>query len=136
MYVLIIIAPYPVLGTAQNALHFIPGRPVHSNTNSTSLGSFSHAAMTARRLFIHISNTVCSQILMSVVEPRGEEDIGLALKQQQENSNQSFFDSGSDVLTSRAPPNNHQGISQENSASPTSPFTIASVVLFVIIILN
>ena len=34
------IARYPVLGTAQNALHFTAcGRPVHSNANSTSLGS-------------------------------------------------------------------------------------------------
>ena len=33
------IAHYPVLGTAQSALHFTPDRPVHSNAISTSLGS-------------------------------------------------------------------------------------------------
>ena len=30
---------YPALITAQSALHFTPGRPVHSNTNLISLGS-------------------------------------------------------------------------------------------------
>ena len=31
------IAQYPVHWTAQSALHFTPGRPVHSDTSSTSL---------------------------------------------------------------------------------------------------
>ena len=35
-----------------------PGRPVHSKAISTSL-VFSHAAIAARRLFVHISTTVC-----------------------------------------------------------------------------
>ena len=34
------IAQYPVRWTAQNTLHFsFPGRPIHSDTNSASLGS-------------------------------------------------------------------------------------------------
>ena len=32
------IARYPVFGTAQSALHFTPGRPVHSKAISTSRG--------------------------------------------------------------------------------------------------
>ena len=33
------IAQYPVRWTAQSALYFTPGRHVHSDTNSASLGS-------------------------------------------------------------------------------------------------
>ena len=33
------IAQYPVRWTTQSALHLTPGRPDHSGTNSTSLGS-------------------------------------------------------------------------------------------------
>ena len=32
-------AQYPLHWSAQSTLHFAPGRPVHSDTNSTSLGS-------------------------------------------------------------------------------------------------
>ena len=37
--VFLYIAHYPVTWTAQSALHFTHGRPVHFDTNSTSLGS-------------------------------------------------------------------------------------------------
>ena len=39
------IARYPVLGTVQSVLHFTPGRPVHSNAISTSLGSREYVYM-------------------------------------------------------------------------------------------
>ena len=41
------IARYPVLRTAQSALHFIPGRPVHSKAILTSLGSISCKTFTS-----------------------------------------------------------------------------------------
>ena len=51
------IAQYPVCWTLK-ALYTSPlGRPVHSDTNSTSLGS-----ILATELFIHISTTVYSQV--------------------------------------------------------------------------
>ena len=38
--------------------HYFPGKPVQSNTISTSLGSIQpYATITARRLFVHISNS-------------------------------------------------------------------------------
>ena len=58
------IAQYPVHCTAQNALHFTSGRPVHSGTNSTSLGSIQPCSNYAQRLFTHISTTVNSQVLI------------------------------------------------------------------------
>ena len=49
------IARYPVHRTAQSALHFTPWQ-----TCSFLLWEvFSHAAIAARRLFVHISTTVC-----------------------------------------------------------------------------
>ena len=65
------IAQYPVRWTAQSALHFTPGRPVHSDTNSTYLGSISNAAITARRLFIYISTAVYTQVLIYTAERTG-----------------------------------------------------------------
>ena len=53
------IARHPVLRTAQSALHFTPGRPVHSKAITTSLEAFSHAVITARNVFVHISTTAC-----------------------------------------------------------------------------
>ena len=50
------------LGTAQNALHITPGRHVHSNAISTSLGNIQRCCDTARRLFVHISTSVCCQV--------------------------------------------------------------------------
>ena len=45
-----------------------PGRPVHSNAISTSLEAFSHAAITAQRLFVHKSTSVCIQVLIYTAE--------------------------------------------------------------------
>ena len=54
------ISQYPVHWTARSTLHFAcPGRPDHSDdTNSASLVRISHSAITARRLFTHISTAV------------------------------------------------------------------------------
>ena len=49
-------------------LHF-PDRPVHSDTISTSLGSIQpYATINARRLLVHISTTVYSQVLIYSAE--------------------------------------------------------------------
>ena len=50
------LSQYPVRRIAQSALHFPPGRPVHSDTNSTSLGSIQPGSNYERRLFTHIPN--------------------------------------------------------------------------------
>ena len=47
----------------------LPDRPVHSNTISASLGSIQLcAAINARRLRVHISTTVYSQVLIYTAE--------------------------------------------------------------------
>ena len=47
-------AQYPILTIAQSALYF-PGRPVQSDTVSTSLGIIQpYANINARRLLVHI----------------------------------------------------------------------------------
>ena len=58
------IAQYSVLRTVQSAFTlYIPDRPVHSDTISASLGSIQpYAAINARRLLVHISTTVYSQV--------------------------------------------------------------------------
>ena len=44
---------------------YFPDRPVHSDTISASLGSIQqYAAINARRLLVHISTTVYSQVLI------------------------------------------------------------------------
>ncbi len=48
-----------------------PGRPVHSDTNSTSLGSIQPCRYYVRRLFIHISIAVYSQVLTYTAERIG-----------------------------------------------------------------
>ncbi len=55
---------YPVLRTAQIAfMLYFPGRPVQSNTISTSLGRIQpYATINARRLLVHISIIVYSQV--------------------------------------------------------------------------
>ena len=60
------IAQYPVLRTAQSAFTlYFPDRPVHSDTISASLGSIQpYATINARRLTVHISTTVYSQVLI------------------------------------------------------------------------
>ena len=54
------------------SMHFtlyFPDRPVHSDTISASLGSIQpYAAINARRLLIHISTTVYSQVLIYSAE--------------------------------------------------------------------
>ena len=48
---------------------YFPDRPVHSDTISTSLGSIQpYATINARRLIVHISTTVYSQILIYSAE--------------------------------------------------------------------
>ena len=61
------IAQYPVRWTAQSALHSPPpGRPVHSDTNSASLGS--RLAMQQLRATSNISTAVYSQALIYTAE--------------------------------------------------------------------
>ena len=44
---------------------YFPDRPVHSDTISASLGSIQpYATINARRLLVHISTTVYSQVLI------------------------------------------------------------------------
>ena len=48
---------------------YFSDRPVHSDTISASLGSIQpHATINARRLLVHISNTVYSQVLIYSAE--------------------------------------------------------------------
>ena len=48
---------------------YFPGRPVQSNTVSTSLGSIQpYAAINARKLLVHISTTAYSQVLIYTAE--------------------------------------------------------------------
>ena len=60
------IAQYPGLRTAQSVFTlYFPDRPVHSDTISASLGSIQlNATNNARRLLVHISTTVYSQVLI------------------------------------------------------------------------
>ena len=45
----------------------LPGRPVHSDTISAFLGNIQpYAAINARRLLVHISTTVYSQVLILI----------------------------------------------------------------------
>ena len=64
------IVQYPVCWTTQSALHwlFLPDTSVHSDTNSTSLGSIMPRGNYAQRLFTHISTTVYSQVLIYTAE--------------------------------------------------------------------
>ena len=48
---------------------YFPDRPVHSDTISASLGSIQpYATINVRRLLVHISTTVCSQVLIYTAE--------------------------------------------------------------------
>ena len=48
---------------------YFPDRPVHSDTISASLGSIQpYATINARRLLVHISTTVYSQVLIYSAE--------------------------------------------------------------------
>ena len=48
---------------------YFPDSPVHSDTISTFLGSIqAYATIYARRLLVHISTTVCSQVLIYTAE--------------------------------------------------------------------
>ena len=65
------IALYPVRWTAQSASHFSsPGRPVHSDTNSASLGSIlaTHQLSTKTNHSHYISTAFHSQILIYTAE--------------------------------------------------------------------
>ena len=67
---------YSKVSSSQNcSKHFtlyFPDRPVHSDTISASLGSIQpYAAINARRLLVHISTTVYSQILIYTAEWTG-----------------------------------------------------------------
>ena len=72
MYYVFYVAQYPVRWISQSALHFTLGRPVHSDTNSTSLGSVSSYAVFTSEDFTHISTTVYySQVLIYMAEWTG-----------------------------------------------------------------
>ena len=60
------IAPYPILRTVQSALHFTSLTDLFTpDTISASLGSIQpYATINARRLLLHISTTVYSQVLI------------------------------------------------------------------------
>ena len=62
------IAQYPVFRVAQSAFTlYFPDRPVQSNTVLTSLGSIQpYATINMRRLLVHISTTVYSQVLIYI----------------------------------------------------------------------
>ena len=62
------IAQYPVRWTAQSALHFTPGRPVHSGTNSASLGSILATQQLGAKTSHSHFNTVSSQVLICTAE--------------------------------------------------------------------
>ena len=48
---------------------YFPGRPVHSDTISASLGSMQpYTTINARMLLVHISATVSSQVLIQLSE--------------------------------------------------------------------
>ena len=67
-----------------------PGRPVHSNTITTSLGSIQpYAAITAHRLFVHISTSVAMYLFVQLSElgRREVNTIANASKRQKEDSN-------------------------------------------------
>ena len=62
------IVQYPILRIAQSAFHF-QDRPVQPDTISTSLGSIQpYATINARRLLVHISTTVNSQVFIQLSE--------------------------------------------------------------------
>ena len=46
------------LFVAQSAVHLVPGRPVHTNTISTSVEASSHAGIAARKLFALIISSL------------------------------------------------------------------------------
>ena len=55
-------------GSKRFTLYF-PDRPVHSDTISASLGNIQpYVTINARRLLVHISTTVCSQVLIYIAE--------------------------------------------------------------------
>ena len=60
------IAQYPILRDCLKCFTlYFPGRPVQSDTISTSLGStHPYATINVRRLLVHISTTVYSQVLI------------------------------------------------------------------------
>ena len=80
------IAQYPVRWTAQNALHFfaLPGRPVHSDTNSASPGSILSRqqlrATTKSLTFPPLSIARYSFIQLSRLRRRGENENAQTLK--------------------------------------------------------
>ena len=70
-YGIFYIAQYPVRWTAQSTLHYYssPDRPVHSDTNSTSLGSILvMQQLLANTIFTHISTAVYTQLLIYTAE--------------------------------------------------------------------
>ena len=68
------IAQYLICWTTQSTLHFTPGRPVQSGTNSTCLGAetFWPCSNYVRRLLNRISTTIYSTIQLSELGRRGE----------------------------------------------------------------
>ena len=63
------VAQYPVLDCSKRFTLYFPDRPVQSDTISTSLGSIQpHATSNARKLLVHISTTVYSQVLIQLSE--------------------------------------------------------------------
>ena len=82
------IARYPVHRTAQSALHFTPWQTSSFQGHlNFFLEVFSHAAIAARRLFVHISTTVCiarySFIQLSELWQRGVIKLAKGSKQPQ-----------------------------------------------------
>ena len=60
---------YPVPRTVQSVTLYFPDRPVHSDTISASLESIQpDATINARRLLVHTSTTVYSQVLICTAE--------------------------------------------------------------------
>ena len=84
--VILYVAQYPVRWPAQSALHFTPGRPVHSSTNSTSLGSIQPCCILHEDYsftFPSLSTTRYSFIQLSGLRHRGENKNAKASNQPQ-----------------------------------------------------
>ena len=87
------IAQYPVLWTAHRALHVTSGRSVHSDTNSTSLGS--HAAYCLKTIHSHFHHRLKTYLFIQLSELRhcGENENAQTLKKwQRDDSNPGYLD--------------------------------------------
>ena len=98
---------YPVHSTAESTLHFPTWQTVHSDTNSTSLGSIPATqqlrAMTTHSLFPPLCVVMYSFIQLSELGHRGENENAEASKwQQRENFRSRAFSNDSSAFEHKA----------------------------------